>query len=420
MLLLDTLAVGAAGSTTDESQMALRILEPGEDARAWGRGPWLRAQDAAFINAHQVHTLEWDAIHEPAVVHPMTVVTPVLLAWAAREARRGVTITGSDLLRGIVVGVDVAGGLGVVTSTALRFFRPATAGAIGAVAAVGAAFGWEHDRLRSALGIVYGGLSGTMQPHTEGAQVLALQVGFNARAAITALDLAQVGFGGPRYILEGKYGYFGLIEAAGDPQQLVDRLGSVWEVERTSIKPFPSGRATHGAIDGLQQLQATHGFTKDDVAAVDIAVPPMVFGLVGRRPSAEMSIGASRLCLAYLVPQVLEHGTVDMSTYSPERVRDAQTLAWSKRVTIAADGNPDPNAFNPQRVTVRLHNGTELSIDIPESLGSPAHPLTREQHLAKVRSALTAGGLGAHADALIDAVEHLPSSDDATTLLEWM
>lgn len=386
------------------------------EASVWGTGEMLSAAHAAFVNAHQMHTLEWDAIHEPAVVHPMTVVTPVLLAWMSRQAARGELFTGQDLLRGIAVGVDIAGGLGDVTTTPLQFFRPATAGALGAVAAVGAASRIPADRIAAALGIAYGGLSGTMQPHTEGAQVLALQVGFNARTAVNALDLALAGFDGPRYILEGRYGYFRLIEAAGEPEKLVARLGQQWEVQRTSLKPYPSGRATHGALDGLQRLQREHGFSFSDVEAVEIDVPPMVFGLVGRRPSSTMSIGASRLCLAYLVPNLLRDGTISLATYEEARVRDPEILAWSERVTISPDENPDPNAFDPQEARVYLRDGSRLSVQVPASLGSPSYPMTPEQVEDKFRAAMAAGGRADRADAVAAVVARIDECPDAAEL----
>lgn len=422
-LLLDAIGVGIAGSITHETQMARSAARSwGNDPQApvWGSGELLSAAHAAFVNAHQMHTLEWDAIHEPAVVHPMTVVTPVLLAWMARESGAGARFSGQDLLRGIAVGVDIAAGLGDVTTTPLQFFRPATAGALGAVAAIGAASDLPGDRIEAALGIAYGGLSGTMQPHTEGAQVLALQVGFNARAALNAVDLALAGFNGPRLILEGKYGYFRLIEAGGEPDRLISRLGSQWEVQRTSLKPFPSGRATHGALDGLQRLQREHGFGLADVASVDIRVPPMVFGLVGRRPSASMSIGASRLCLAYLVPNLLRDGTITLETYQEDRVRDAATLEWSERVTITADDNPDPNAFDPQDIRVRLHDGTTLEVHVPASLGSPSYPMTATQVMDKFRAAMTAGGRADQVDAIADLVERIDDVPDAALLWERM
>jgi 2-methylcitrate dehydratase PrpD len=418
-LLLDAVGVGVAGSCTHETAMARAAAMSwgnSPEASVWGTGEMLSAAHAAFVNAHQMHTLEWDAIHEPAVVHPMTVVTPVLLAWMSRQAARGEVFTGQDLLRGIAVGVDIAGGLGDVTTTPLQFFRPATAGALGAVAAVGAASRLPADRIAAALGIAYGGLSGTMQPHTEGAQVLALQVGFNARTAVNALDLALAGFDGPRFILEGRYGYFRLIEAAGEPEKLVARLGQQWEVQRTSLKPYPSGRATHGALDGLQRLQREHGFTFSDVEAVEIDVPPMVFGLVGRRPSATMSIGASRLCLAYLVPNLLRDGTISLATYEEARVRDPQILAWTERVTISPDGNPDPNAFDPQDVRVHLRDGSRLSVHVPASLGSPSYPMTPEQVEDKFRAAMAAGGRADRADAVAGVVARIDECPDAAEL----
>ncbi len=418
-LLLDAVGVGVAGSSTHETAMARAAAMTwgnNPEASVWGTGEMLSAAHAAFVNAHQMHTLEWDAIHEPAVVHPMTVVTPVLLAWMSRQAARGELFTGQDLLRGIAVGVDIAGGLGDVTTTPLQFFRPATAGALGAVAAVGAASRIPADRIAAALGIAYGGLSGTMQPHTEGAQVLALQVGFNARTAVNALDLALAGFDGPRYILEGRYGYFRLIEAAGEPEKLVARLGQQWEVQRTSLKPYPSGRATHGALDGLQRLQREHGFSFSDVEAVEIDVPPMVFGLVGRRPSSTMSIGASRLCLAYLVPNLLRDGTISLATYEEARVRDPEILAWSQRVTISPDENPDPNAFDPQEARVYLRDGSRLSVQVPASLGSPSYPMTPEQVEDKFRAAMAAGGRADRADAVAAVVARIDECPDAAEL----
>lgn len=420
-LLADTLAVGIAGAVTDESHWARSVAEqwggPAE-AAVWGGGPILGAGQAAFVNSHQIHTLEWDPIHEPAVVHAMTVVTPVVLAWAMRQSRLGQVVSGSDLLRGIIAGVDVAGGLGVATTTPLQFFRPATAGCLGAVVGLGIAANQPADRILSALGIAYGALSGTMQPHTEGAQVLALQVGFNARSAINAWDLANAGFDGPRYILEGTYGYYRLIEAGGDPERLVAERGMIWEVERTSIKPFPSGRATHGALDGLIQLQQEHGFTRQDVAKVDVFVPPMVYNLVGRRPSDDMPIGAARLCLSYLVPCVLDDGTIDVDTYRLDRLRDPELLEWTDRVTVQADDNPDPNAFNPQRVIVRLRNGDMHEMVVPYSLGSPEYPLTPTQARQKFDRAMQIGGRSEYADRLYTYVMSLEDRADIADLWE--
>ena len=68
----------------------------------------------------------------------------------------------------------------------MRFFRPATAGAFGAVAGICWLLGFDRETLRNALGIVYGQLSGNMQAHKEGSVLLALQIGFNARNAVIA------------------------------------------------------------------------------------------------------------------------------------------------------------------------------------------------------------------------------------------
>ena len=150
-----------------------------------------------MVNSHQAHCLEFDCVHEPAVIHPMTVVLPAAVADVQARSRRGESTSGEELITGVALGVEVAAGLGTATTTALRFFRPCTNGLWGAVAALARLRGMCPAMTAHALGIAYGQLSGTMQPHSEGSALLALQMAFSARSALASVDLAEAGHAGP-------------------------------------------------------------------------------------------------------------------------------------------------------------------------------------------------------------------------------
>ena len=422
IFLLDCFGVAIVGSGTPESQRLPFLAETwgrGDDATIWGREGRLPAPSAAFVNAHQMHCLEFDCVHEPAVVHALTVVTPVLVAWMQREARRsGRRITGSELIVGAAVGVDVAGGLGDVTTTPLRFFRPATNGLLGAAAALITVGKPNHAVGLATMGLAYSQVAGTMQPHHEGGpQALALQIGFSARAALNAWDLANNSFRGPEQILEGKFGWFELIEGAGDPVAFASRLGEQWEITRLSHKPFPSGRASHCAIDGVLQLQRQHGFALADVERVVLRVPSLIKSLVGRPPYAGMAPGVARLCGRFLVPSALLDRGIDVTTFREERLSDPELLAAAERVVLEVDDNPNPNALEPQNVRIDLHDGRRLEIHLAEALGSPRRPLTREQHLDKFRTNLAIAGREDRAEQIIELVDRLEALDDISDLL---
>ena len=93
-LLGDTLAVGAAGATAPGAEAILtaaRAMGSGQDARLIGSpkssGERLPAPGAAFVNGYRIHCLEWDAVHEPAVVHALSTVTAALGAAIDRRIR---------------------------------------------------------------------------------------------------------------------------------------------------------------------------------------------------------------------------------------------------------------------------------------------------------------------------------------------
>ena len=270
--ILDSLGVGLSGGNGPWVREMVQLSQQwgqGDDARVWGHGQRLPAPGAAMCNAYQIHNAEFDCVHEGAVVHSMTVLLGAALAVAERD--RGVS--GKDLILASILGVDVACHIAVAVTTALKFFRPGTAGALAAVTAIGKMKGFNRERLRNAYSIAYGQMCGTMQAHTEGSALLGMQVGFNARNAVVACDMATTGLPGPREVLEGPFGFLRLFEDAYDRNILLAELGKTWRITELSHKPFPSGRATHGNEDGCLRLQRQIRFLPDQIKSIKADVP---------------------------------------------------------------------------------------------------------------------------------------------------
>jgi len=138
--LLDTFGVGIAGSSGASVESLVSTVQgwgQGDEATVWVTGERLPAQAAAIVNAYQIHCLEYDCVHESAVVHPMATVLSALMAYAERRSVRGKPVSGRDFLLAVALGVDVAAFLGVACTGPVRFFRPATAGGFGAAACTG-------------------------------------------------------------------------------------------------------------------------------------------------------------------------------------------------------------------------------------------------------------------------------------------
>jgi 2-methylcitrate dehydratase PrpD len=385
--LLDTLGVALAGSSGANVEVVRDLAlawGPGEEASAWFGGQRMSAGSAAIVNAYLIHCLEFDCVHEGAVVHPMATLLSALMAWCERESRCGRPVDGARFLAAMAVGVDVAGLLGVATDAPLRFFRPATAGGFGATAAIANLAGFDVATTRSAFGHMYGQTCGTLQPHLEGSPLLGLQIGFNARGAIAAADLAGAGMRGPLDVFTGRYGYYTLIE---DGQLHADRiesaLGREWQITQLAHKPFPSGRLTHGVIHGLRDLMARHGFAPDDIAEVVCRVPPLVRRLVGRPDVPDPASNYAKLCLPFVAGVFLAKGRCDVPDFRGEALRDPRVHAFAARVRHEPDGNKDENALDPQEVSVRLQSGTVHAIHLPHVYGHPEAALTAEENEEK-------------------------------------
>ena len=420
--LHDTLAVGVAGRNAPGADTVCAL------ARHWsGRAthgcsmfgrPGVRAAApyAAFVNAFQVPSQEFDCVHEPAVAHPLATVLSALLA----QAQHDTPVTGADLLAALVGGVDVVATLGVAATTPLKFFRPATCGIFGSVAALCRLRRLGRAESINAFGHALSFASGTMQPHVEGKPTLALQVAAAARSAVEAVDLAAAGFAAPQASLDGPYGYLNLFENAHDMARPLARLGKPHAITELSWKPFPTGRAAHGGIVAIQTLAREHGVSADalgKLVSLEYHAPPLIARLVGRSAFPAMGVAHARLCLPYLGAIALQRGTVTLADFGPEQLADPATLALAARISVHVNTNPDPAAFGPAELRAVLQDGRRIVLRVDRQFGSPAWPLSPADQRQKASDCLAFGGLGTAHQTLADAVRTLAEAADRKSVV---
>ena len=115
----------------------------------------------------------------------------------------------------------------------------------------------------------------------------------------------------------------------------------------------------------------------------------------------------------YTVASALLDGRISMDTFNDEKLRrpEVQTLLANTQLTM----NPDiPANFEEMwtAVRVQMQDGAEYSARCDRPRGIWGHPLTREEHLVKVRSCAARVLPDDDVAALIEIVEDL---DQATT-----
>ena len=415
--LLDCLAIGVAGRRGPHRDAVVEVAKTwgaGETARVMGDGLRLPASGAAFVNAFQMHCLEFDCVHEDAVVHAMTAVAGAALA----ESDQSAPVDGKRFLAAIALGTEVAAVLGLAAAAPLTFFRPATTGVFGAAIAVGILRGFDAGQLRACFGHALCQAAGTMQAHEEGKSTLAVQLAGAARAGLVAADLAGAGVPAPDNALEGRYGYLPLFESCHRTSGLAESLGKIWRVDELSQKPYPSGRATHGAVHGILELRR-RGVTVGNLARTTLSAPPLIHQLVVRPPTPGMAANYARLCFGYVGAVALADGDVRLDHFDAIALHDAERLALAGRFEAAVNDVTDPAAFVPQSVTAQLRDGTTLTAHIEALPGSPDQPLSATERLGKVSTCLgSVYADPARIAALKAGVDALPDAPDASSVLD--
>ncbi|MGQ0664084.1 MAG: MmgE/PrpD family protein [Pseudomonadota bacterium] len=394
LLVLDTIGIALrARHDCDSTPATLRAVA----ALGLAKGPChvigeeagYSAAGAALINGALAHSLDFDDTHAPGSLHPSAPVVPAALA--------AVEIAGADgraLLAGIVAGYEVicrlARALGPADHYDRGFHPTATCGAFAAAAAAGRVLRLSHSQIQNAFGIALSQAAGSLQFLDNGAWTKRFQVGWAAMAGLVAAEFARQGYRGAARAFEGKHGFFRAYAPAPRPEAAVAGLGSTWETLAIAVKPYPSCRYTHAAIDAAIALRGEQSIDPARIASVEIGLSGKGLMLTAepqeykRRPR---NVVDGQFSVHFCIAVALREGRLGWDDYATH-LNDPKTRDLMGRFTAVLDQRAE--AAYPRQmaggVEIFMDDGTVHKRFVLTPKGEPNNFLTAAELRAKFSS----------------------------------
>ena len=444
--VLDLLGVALAGITAPGvKELCDLIADWGgkEESSVFYSQQKVPVSVAAQANATMGHALDFDDVHDPAVLHPGVVAIPTCLAMSERIGN----VNGRDFITAIALGVDMMGRMAMAVCPGYDATKPdeakggfqalrvkqgwhltAVTGYFGAAGVAGRLLGLNEESMRNAFGIAYHECGGNLQCRTDGAHTKRLGPGFASRAGIVSALLAEKGVTGARNIIEGEHGFYNLYFRGGyDPKTLVTDLGAHFEGTNVSIKPYPCCRGTHAYIDAALALRERYGIDKDQIQHIDAYADEGGYNALCMPFEARVrprNLVDSQFSIPWVIATAFAKGRAGVEHFTEEAIKDPEVLAITGKISVELDHGLDrSDAIPPARISVTMKNGENHSIQIDDPLGSPQRPMSFDDCARKFMDCATAVPERLPDDRLkriVETVERLEELKDVATIAELM
>lgn len=392
-------------------------------------GEKLPAASAALVNATMGHSRELDINDDRIAYKSSITVVPAALALAEKSGK----VSGKDFIAAVCMGVDLGIRLGLATNPKPVHARAIAIGPFASAAGCGKVLKLDEDGMHNALGIAFCRSTVAGNSTTAPSLTKRLGVGFAAQSGLVATTLASVGYPAAGEVLQGAAGFFQTFyQQEGDYVQLLDQLGSRFEIVQVGPKPFPSCRYTHCAVTGVLDLVRQHGIKAQDIQEVRVRIGERDMRSVGgwsedekRKKHRPEGVVDAQFSIPYTVAATLVTGGLSLEEFTDEKIRDAEILDLAARVKtiLTPEFDHGPMDVKPQVVEIAMRNGNEFATKIIYPKGNPNNPVTSEELVKAFRGMASYAAQplgGAKIDDAVALALRLEEVDDVAKLAKLL
>jgi 2-methylcitrate dehydratase PrpD len=390
---LGTILAGSSAPGIEQARAGAQALSGASDeSSVLVTGERLPAASAALVNATMGHSRELDINDDRIAYKSSITVIPAALALAEKVGK----VSGKDFITAVCLGVDLGIRLGLATNPKPVHARAIALGPFAAAAGCGKVLGLDETGMHNALGIAF--CRSTVAGNSTVAPSLTkrLGVGFASQSGVVAATLASAGYPAAGEVLQGAAGFFQTFyQQEGDYAQLLDQLGSRFEIVLVGPKPFPSCRYTHCAVTGVLDLVSKHAIKTRDIQEVRVRIGERDMRSVGgwtddekKKKHRPEGVVDAQFSIPYTVAATLVSGGLSLEEFTDAKLRSEEILDLAARVKtiLTPEFDHGPMDVKPQVVEIVMRDGKVFSEKIVYPKGNPNNPVTSEELVAAFRS----------------------------------
>lgn len=423
--ILDVVGLALAGADTPfgrATRAAAVAISPPGACGIFGGGERVGVTTAACANGACAQALEYDDTHNESIVHMSSPAVAAALALSETTP-----VSGQDLIAAIAVGNEISCRVGSVAPGQFhrRGFHPTGLFApFGVTYLASRLLDLDAARMAEAAGICGSFASGILECWVDGTHPKFLHPGWAAQSGITAAYLAREGMTGPAQVLEGRFGLFAShLQDPGigrDFDRVTVGLGTHWDSQNSSLKPFPVAHVIHPYLDALLRVRTAHAITPAEIERIDVPVAAFIVPIVCE-PVAEKFAPASdshgRVSLQYSLAEAMHAGRLGKDAYARASLQDPDILALARRVQYHVDPEfPGPGRFKGA-VRVTLKDGRTFSEVEEYNRGSAENPMTYAEIRGKFDENASSFLPQAARDRLAEAIGQVERLPDASVIV---
>ncbi len=393
-------AIGASTTVPVCQQMMKLARETAgrEESTIIAYGGKVSCYMAAFVNSALAHGLNFEDGSDKYHVHTGIAVVPPAFAVAEKVGK----VSGKELITACTLGVDIMVRLSraIHTKTSRNWqiygWAPEQIfGYIPAAAVAGRLLGLNEDELVRAFGLAYSQTAGVMEEISGIGADKAIYCSYSGMAGVLAALMAQMGICGPRDSLEGKNGlYHVYFQGEYDAASLTRDLGRSFEGVGLSFYPYPCSAGLHSYIEAALLMVQEHHIRPQDIAAVTLLVGDIEKKATGYCDPLEVkrnppALSDAQMSLPFAVATAFAKGKPRLQHFVGEGFKDPTILRLSNKVTCEYDaryGWDNETGMMQPGIEVKLTDGRVLRSERKVfRYGSPRHPMSRADHIAKFK-----------------------------------
>ena len=391
--ILDLLGVALGGASQPGATHVCQLVKDWggkEESSLIGCGQKVPAPNAAQANATMAHALDFDDVHEAAVMHPGIASIPVAMAVAEAQGN----LSGREFIASTALGVDMMCRLALATTPGkspveLGWHLTSLFGFMGSAATAARIMGLGVEKTVDAIGIGYHQCGGSGQCVKDGALTKRLGPGFAVKGGITAALLAKAGVTGAQNSLEGEWGFYRQYMHGDYSREILTAdLGKRFEGVNVAIKPYPCCRGIHPAIDAALALATEQNIRSEDIKEIVLSVTDAHLSLLceplesKRAPRSPVD---AQFSIPWGVASAIVGRRVGLDDFTENAIRNREVLEVTQKMRVEVDNTLHKPGPEPTRVKVITNDGKEFAKVVENPLGSLERPMSFEDCARKFR-----------------------------------